>query len=229
MPRPRRSRSSQACMRSSVWRARMSRQDLCSIWRRTLRASPRARRSWSTAVSRSIAPDGRRSPAAHRRWGMSIRFTEPKEGWQQDAALRPLGAYYRINKDSIVDMQAAIQEVHAIYASATVHEGWWVETSDTPPVIEMAGAKEAGGHAFAMVGYNADGFIIQNSWGPDWGFRGFAVLTYADWVKNGMDAWVAVMGAPVVTLGTAVALNRSPLQQQTAAPGTTVRLAGGRQ
>jgi hypothetical protein len=65
--------------------------------------------------------------------------------------------------------------------------------------------------------------------GPGWGFRGFAVLTYADWVKNGMDAWVAVMGAPVVTRGTALALNRSPLQQQTTAPGTTVRLVGGRQ
>ena len=44
--------------------------------------------------------------------------------------------------------------------------------------------------------------------GRSWGFRGFAVLTYADWVKNGMDAWVAVMGAPVVTRGTAIAVNR---------------------
>ena len=154
-------------------------------------------------------------------WPYQKRFTEPKEGWQQDAALRPLGAYYRINKDSIVDMQAAISEVHAIYASATVHEGWWVRTSDTPPVIEMTGAKETGGHAFALVGYNPDGFIIQNSWGGKWGYRGFAILTYADWVKNGMDAWVAVMGAPVVTRGTAIALNRTPLQQQATADGAT--------
>jgi len=161
-------------------------------------------------------------------WPYGKRFTEPKEGWQQDAAARPLGAYYRINKDSIVDMQAAIQEVHAIYASGSVHEGWWVPTADTPPVIDMDGA-EAGGHAFAIVGYNADGFIIQNSWGGSWGYRGFAILTYADWVKNGMDAWVAVMGAPVVTSGAASALNRTPLQQQATAPGRTVRLAGGRQ
>ena len=154
-------------------------------------------------------------------WPYGKRFTEPKEGWQQDAAARPLGAYYRINKDSIVDMQAAIQEVHAIYASGSVHEGWWVKTSDAPPVIDMTDAKENGGHAFAIVGYNADGFIIQNSWGGSWGYRGFAILTYADWVKNGMDAWVAVMGAPVVTRGAAVALNRTPLQQQATAPGTT--------
>lgn len=162
-------------------------------------------------------------------WPYGKRFTEPKEGWRQDAVLRPLGAYYRINKDSIVDMQAAIQEVHAIFASGSVHEGWWVKQSDTLLVIDMSDAEETGGHAFAMVGYNADGFIIQNSWGPRWGYRGFAILTYADWVTNGMDAWAAVMGAPVVVRGTATALNHAPLQQQTTARGTTVRLAGGRQ
>ncbi len=161
-------------------------------------------------------------------WPYRKRFTDPKEGWQQDAAVRPLGAYYRVNKDSIVDMQAAIQEVHAISVSATVHEGWWLKKADSLPVIDASGA-EAGGHAFALVGYNAEGFIVQNSWGPDWGYRGFAILTYPDWVKNGMDAWVAVLGAPVVVQGTAVSVNRTPLQQQTAAPGATVRLAGGRQ
>jgi alpha-beta hydrolase superfamily lysophospholipase len=164
------------------------------------------------------------------RWPYRKRFVKPKEGWEQDAATRPLGAYYRVNKDSIVDMQAAIQEVHAIYASATVHEGWWLKTSEGLPVIDMAGAKEAGGHAFALVGYNAEGFIIQNSWGPGWGYRGFAVLPYDDWVKHGMDAWVAVLGAPVVLRASAIALNRTPLQQQaTAAPDGRVRLAGGRQ
>ncbi len=44
-------------------------------------------------------------------------------GWLEEAADRPLGAYYRINTKSISDMQAAIQEVHAIYVSAHVHEG----------------------------------------------------------------------------------------------------------
>ena len=52
-----------------------------------------------------------------KRWPYRKRFTKPAEGWEQDAAIRPLGAYYRVNKDSIVDMQAAIQEVHAIYGS----------------------------------------------------------------------------------------------------------------
>jgi hypothetical protein len=163
-------------------------------------------------------------------WPYRKRFTEPEEGWQQDAAARPLGAYYRVNKDSIVDMQAAIQEVHAIYVSATVHEGWFLKKADSLPVIDMDGRQDTGGHAFALVGYNGEGFIVQNSWGGSWGYRGFAILTYADWVKNDMDAWVAVMGAPVLAQGASVAINRTPLQQQAAAPaGARVRLAGGRQ
>ena len=48
---PRRWRSSRACMRSSAWPARTSRRGRRSIWHRTPRASPPARRCWSTAAS----------------------------------------------------------------------------------------------------------------------------------------------------------------------------------
>ena len=57
------------------------------------------------------------------------------------------------------------------------------------------------GHAFALVGFNAHGFIVQNSWGTDWGAGGFAVLTYLDWLANGMDAWVVALGVPGVIAG----------------------------
>ncbi|MBC7818545.1 MAG: C1 family peptidase [Planctomycetaceae bacterium] len=130
----------------------------------------------------------------------------PKVGWELDAAKRPMGAYYRINKDSLNDMQSAIAEVGAIYCSAEVHPGWWLEEPDAKglehdreikglPIISMANMDPTGGHAFAFVGYTADGFIVQNSWGPDWGFNGFAVLRYRDWLLHGSDAWVAVLGA----------------------------------
>ena len=45
-------------------------------------------------------------------------------GWDVSAPLTPLGAYYRIDGKSIVDMQSAIFETHAIYVSADVHDGW---------------------------------------------------------------------------------------------------------
>jgi hypothetical protein len=130
------------------------------------------------------------------------QFVSPKRGWQQDAATRPLGAYYRVNKDAISDLQAAIHEVGAIYASAVVHAGWFLNPAQTLPGIEMQDG-ETGGHAFALVGYTPEGFIVQNSWGPDWGYQGFAVLTYEDWIQHGTDAWVAVLGAPMTVRTTA--------------------------
>jgi hypothetical protein len=150
-------------------------------------------------------------------------FVRPKEGWDQNAALRPLGAYYRIDKSSVVDMQSAIYEVGAIYVSGAVHDGWFgrLEGGDQDlPVIPLPPADaKTGGHAFAIVGYNERGFIVQNSWGPGWGKSGFAVLRYADWVERGTDAWVAVMGASMegfsphyhvpVSLGESMAGRRS--------------------
>src|SRR5262245_31898496 len=131
-----------------------------------------------------------------------IGFIRPRNGWDQDAAQRPLGAYYRIDKNSVVDMQAAIYEVGAIYVSATVHDGWFGQlprdASEPAPVIPLPQPNaKTGGHAFAIVGYTNRGFIVQNSWGAGWGLHGFAILQYADWVERGMDAWVAVIGAPM--------------------------------
>ncbi|MEW6428081.1 MAG: C1 family peptidase [Thermodesulfobacteriota bacterium] len=129
-------------------------------------------------------------------WPYKTSFVAPGEGWQQDAGRRPLGAYYRINKDSIADMQAAIYEVGAIYVSATVHRGWFLGEEKHLPVIALQ-PEQVGGHAFAITGYTGRGFIIQNSWGPKWGYKGFAILPYEDWVQHGSDAWVAVLGAPM--------------------------------
>ena len=124
------------------------------------------------------------------------------EDWRHDAAKRPLGAYYRVDAKSIADIQAALFEVRSVYCSATVHEGWR-EPSDRSKVdgIKLARIRferePIGGHAFALIGYTSEGFIVQNSWGLDWGTGGFALLSYEDWIKNGFDSWVAAVGAPM--------------------------------
>lgn len=135
--------------------------------------------------------------------------TPPKFGYIQNATRTTLGVYYRIDLQSITDLQAAIQAVGAIYVSANTHAGWQkvstvrkVTGHASVPVIDFDGRpSHANGHAFALVGFNEHGFVVQNSWGQDWGARGFAVLTYADWLANGMDAWVVAMGVPGVVFG----------------------------
>lgn len=136
----------------------------------------------------------------------NVKFIEPRPGWSENAIETPLGSYYRINKDSVVDMQSAIYEVGAIYCSAGVHDGWndpqATATKDHTdpfnylPPVSGDDLEENGGHAFAIVGYTRAGFIVQNSWNTGWGFHGFAIMSYQDWVNNGWDAWVVVRGAP---------------------------------
>ncbi len=128
-------------------------------------------------------------------------FQRPSAGWDDDAATRALGVYYRIDKKSVVDMQAAIREIGAVYVSADVHDGWTLAATPMPashdklPRIPPM-TQKTGGHAFALVGYNERGFVLQNSWGTDWGASGFAVLSYEDWITNGTDAWAVALGVP---------------------------------
>lgn len=137
---------------------------------------------------------------------------QPRFDYAKRAMQNTLGVYYRIEVKSITDMQAAILQANAIYVSAFTHDGWValekdkasraLPTHDNLPAIEFDGRpSRTDGHAFAMVGFNTRGFIVQNSWGPSFGIGGFAVLTYADWLANGMDAWVAALGVPGVVQG----------------------------
>lgn len=50
------------------------------------------------------------------------------------------------------------------------------------------GSDYYGGHAVACVGYDDEGFIIQNSWGSDWGSCGKTKLLYED-VNFIIEAW----------------------------------------
>jgi len=113
-----------------------------------------------------------------------------------DALRRPLGAYLRVNHKDVIAMHTAISEVGILYATASVHDGW-NDVGRNGTIDFTSKSKVTGGHAFALVAYDKDGFWLQNSWGSDWGRRGFAHLNYDDWLAHGSDVWVARLGAPI--------------------------------
>jgi Papain family cysteine protease len=92
-----------------------------------------------------------------------------------------------------------------------VHAGWEAPGPDmitlnsfnssspykTLPVIQRKG-KADGGQAIALVGYTSNGFVIQNSWGSNWGKKGLALLPYEDFMLHTTDVWVAQLGVPVM-------------------------------
>lgn len=121
---------------------------------------------------------------------------------QQQALDIPLGAYFRVFS-RINDVQAALRDVGVLFASAKTHAGW-----DAPQngkiVWRPKANEEDSGHAFAIVGYTRDGFLVQNSW-KDWGgftagehtYTGVALWSYADFEANVWDVWVAQLGVKV--------------------------------
>ncbi|WHI53075.1 C1 family peptidase [Microbulbifer sp. MLAF003] len=90
----------------------------------------------------------------------------------EDAKSRTIGAYYRIRPD-ITEMHYALQETYIIYVSAMIHDGWFkLRRNPNGEYVIPANKQQIGGHAFAIVGYNTEGFWVQNSWGRDWGAMG---------------------------------------------------------
>ncbi len=134
----------------------------------------------------------------------------------------PGGAYYRVMHREIRDMHAALAETGILFITLMVHAGWdtpglassgsgsrktvpiSIESTDAEtaartirlPVIQRVGRAD-GGHAVAIVGYTDAGFIIQNSWGAKWGWKGFALLPYEDYLLHAVDVWVAQLGVPI--------------------------------
>ncbi|MBI1952064.1 MAG: C1 family peptidase [Acidobacteria bacterium] len=121
-------------------------------------------------------------------------FTKERE---KDARRRPLGSYFRVRHLHLNHMQSALREAGVLYASSDVHEGWYDVNPRTGEI--PFSRKKAGGHAFAIVGYDESGFWIQNSWGPGWGLKGFCKISYDDWLENSYDCWVARLGVPAVS------------------------------
>lgn len=118
------------------------------------------------------------------------KFTTASLAAGKDARQVTLGAYYRL-RPHLPDYHAAISETGIVYVSAAVHGGW-----DKPVRGRIAPGAGEDLHAFAVVGYDADGFWVQNSWGKSWGKGGLAHWPYQDWAANIQDAWVLQLAVP---------------------------------
>ncbi len=169
-----------------------------------------------------LLASARRAPK--RKQGTKTR-TKPDERWVSDAFRTPLGAYYRVDHLSIADLHSALSETGVVYVTAQIHGGWQSPQPDGR-ILNYRGTANLGGHAFLLVGYDTNGFWIQNSWGRGWGRDGFAHLAYADWLVNGMDAWIGQLGVYVTShmdsLGQGLKIERAIEARRAARPSDSL-------
>ena len=113
------------------------------------------------------------------------RNNKPEEGMQIREALKFIQKnlndsyfqYYRLN--SSLQIQYSIVAngpcIFALPVRSNDYEFW-------------KGSENLGGHAIACIGFDDEGFILQNSWGPQWGNYGRTKLKYKD-ANYIIEAW----------------------------------------
>jgi C1A family cysteine protease len=77
----------------------------------------------------------------------------------------------------------------------TVYESFESQDVAKTGVVPMPSPNEqtVGGHAVLAVGYDdsQQRFIVRNSWGPDWGMKGYFTIPYAYLTQSNLsdDFW----------------------------------------
>ena len=71
-----------------------------------------------------------------------------------------------------------------------VGDKWYAATANGGKLEGVSESVREGGHAACIVGYGPGYFIVRNSWGEEWGDRGYG---YADH-EYALDAFAEVYG-----------------------------------
>lgn len=125
--------------------------------------------------------------------------------WHTNAAITDearhavLGAYYRV-RPQLTDMHCAVSESRVLVVTARIHDGWYEPDGNNAIAfdpLKQTGNRKPSYHAFVVIGYTKQGFLVQNSWSKDWGEGGVAVWSYEDWSRNVADVWALRLAAPL--------------------------------
>ena len=100
------------------------------------------------------------------------------------AANRKIASYYRLQPG---DWRRWLSEVGPVMCRLDVDPTW--DNVGTDGKLDAYGGPGRGGHAVCMVGYDADRFIVRNSWGTPWGDKGYGYATTAYATKAFTEAY----------------------------------------
>lgn len=71
------------------------------------------------------------------------------------------------------DWRRWIANLGPVLTRLEVDRNWYAARDNGGKLEDYDASTARGGHAVCLVGYSKDGFIVRNSWGTDWGDRGF--------------------------------------------------------
>lgn len=111
------------------------------------------------------------------------------------AAVKHKAVTYRRVNQTLTDIRACLAAGFPFVGGFAVYESFESPEVEKTGTVPMPSKDEAqlGGHAVLFVGYDDSAriFRAQNSWGPDWGDKGFFTLPYDYLTDNNLadDFW----------------------------------------
>ncbi len=120
-----------------------------------------------------------------------------------DAASYKISEYHVVNSKAL--MKAALAEGHPVVIGFQVYESFesdGVTQTGIVPVPDTCNEQLLGGHCVLAVGYdvnmsangNTGYFIIRNSWGTNWGDKGYCYMPFDYFTANLVsDYWVGIL------------------------------------
>jgi C1A family cysteine protease len=123
--------------------------------------------------------------------------TRPTTAAYYDALKRKATAYKRVA--DFAGVKTALRQGYPVVIGFDVYESFETQSvanTGMMPYPNINTEQLLGGHAVALVGYddnlNGGRFICRNSWGPDWGDRGYFYMPYQVIQNTSMssDFWI---------------------------------------
>lgn len=84
-------------------------------------------------------------------------------------------------KDPSATVETIKRTIHKngfLAAGFKITEDWYRLCEDGVSMLETSRKRDLGGHCVVAVGYLKDSLIVQNSWGKEWGSKGFGRIAW---------------------------------------------------
>jgi C1A family cysteine protease len=146
-------------------------------------AGAQIRDGMKVVATLGVCPSGSR-PQADSDWPYDIaRFRDPPPKACFAFAQQNQITTYRRIPQALSQLKGCLAEGYPFAFGFTVYEAFESPEVAKSGVLDLPGAREkaVGGHAVLAVGYDdaSQRFLVRNSWGSDWGRKGYFTMPYA--------------------------------------------------